>query len=243
MKKMNRSRSPFLRSFDFRQTNAPNHYPFNLPVLRYFNTKIEIEEPITIFTGVNGSGKSTLIEALAHAAGFDLAGGGVGHKPVDHSETIEITGAALSEYIKMSWQPRVNTGWFFRAETFHSVAGYLDRAALSVGAAPPNYLAASHGEGFIEFFEERLKYRGIYFLDEPESAVAPSRQRELVQIVQCAAHAGTGQFFIATHSPIIMSAAGGEVLDFGHRGIIKKTFRDTEAYQAFAEFFRTDEHG
>ena len=34
----------------------------------------------------------------------------------------------------------------------------------------------SHGEAFLHFFAERLVPGGIYFLDEPEAPLSPSRQ-------------------------------------------------------------------
>ena len=43
------------------------------------------------------------------------------------------------------------------------------------GGPPPDYLSQSHGEGFVQFFEDRLSRQGIYFMDEPESALSPNQ--------------------------------------------------------------------
>jgi predicted ATPase len=42
--------------------------------------------------------------------------------------------------------------WFFRAESFFSVARYLDEAATEFGFVLPDFLSHSHGEGFLRFF-------------------------------------------------------------------------------------------
>ena len=74
------------------------------------------------------------MEGIAALAGYDEAGGGKGYRPVDHSRAIEVMGGSLCTALKASWLPKITNGWFFRAETFFSVARYLDEAALDVGA-------------------------------------------------------------------------------------------------------------
>jgi predicted ATPase len=134
------------------------------------------ERPITIIVGENGTGKSTLLEGIAAMAGYDAAGGGKGYMPVDHSTAVEATGGRLALALRASWLPKITSGWFFKAESFFSVARYLDRAAIEAGAAPPDFLSHSHGEGFLRFFKERCDRQGIFIFDEPESALSPSRQ-------------------------------------------------------------------
>jgi predicted ATPase len=150
-------------------------YPFCLPLFRP-EFSLAFERPITIIVGENGSGKSTLLEGIAALAGYDDAGGGKGYRPVDHSGAIEATGGRLASALRASWLPKITSGWFFRAESFFSVARYLDRAAVEAGAAPPDFLSYSHGEGFLRFFEERCDRQGIFIFDEPEAALSPSRQ-------------------------------------------------------------------
>jgi predicted ATPase len=38
-------------------------------------------------------------------------------------------GCELSDALRASWLPKITNGWFFRAESFFSVARYLDQAA------------------------------------------------------------------------------------------------------------------
>ena len=103
-------------------------YPFCLPFLRD-DFELSFDRAITIIVGENGTGKSTLLEGIAVLAGYDEAGGGKGYRPVDHSNAIEAMGGELSAALRASWLPKITNGWFFRAESFFSVARYLDEAA------------------------------------------------------------------------------------------------------------------
>jgi predicted ATPase len=158
-------------------------YPFCLPFLRK-GFDLEFEHAITIIVGENGTGKSTLLEGIAALAGYDEAGGGKGYRPVDHSRAIEDTGATLAQALRASWLPKITTGWFFRAESFFSVARYLDEAAQGSGGPPPDFLSHSHGEGFLRFFDERCRRQGIFLFDEPESALSPTRQIEFLKLLR-----------------------------------------------------------
>jgi predicted ATPase len=104
-------------------------YPFCLPFL-HDDFELSFERPITIIVGENGTGKSTLLEGIAVLAGYDEAGGGKGYRPVDHSKALEKMGGQLSKALRASWLPKITNGWFFRAESFFSVARYQDEVNL-----------------------------------------------------------------------------------------------------------------
>jgi predicted ATPase len=132
-------------------------YPCCLPFLRQ-GLDLSFDHAPTIIVGENGTGKSTILEGIAALAGYDEAGGGKGHRPVDHSRALERMGGALAKALRASWLPKITNGWFFRAESFFSVARYLDEAALEpLSGPPPDFLSYSHGEGFLRFFEKRCK--------------------------------------------------------------------------------------
>jgi predicted ATPase len=174
--------APYLKRvwLDLPRVADPASYPFCLLFLSN-GFEIDFERAITIIVGENGTGKSTLLEGIAALAGYDEAGGGKGYRPVDHSQAIEVMGGSLSKGLRASWLPKITNGWFFRAESFFSVARYLDEAAREpLSGPPPDYLSHSHGEGFLRFFEERCKRQGIFIFDEPESALSPSRQIEFL---------------------------------------------------------------
>ncbi len=143
-------------------------YPFCLPFLQD-DFELSFDRSITIIVGENGTGKSTFLEGIAVLAGYDEAGGGKGYRPVDHSKELEKMGGQLSSALRASWLPKITNGWFFRAESFFSVARYQDEVNLEdipgvPPGTPPDFLSHSHGEGFLRFFEERCRKQGHFHL-------------------------------------------------------------------------------
>lgn len=229
--------APFLKRVWLESGKIPEtkSYPFSLP---YLNGEFELrfEKPITIIVGENGTGKSTLLEGVAALAGFDEAGGGSGYMPVDHSQAVEVMGGSLAKALRASWLPKVTRGWFFRAESFFSVARYLDRAARSVGEAPPDFLSHSHGEGFLRFFEERCQRQGIFIFDEPESALSPSRQVEFLKLLRAMDESKKSQVIMATHSPMLMAYPGATLLGLTKSGLAPTTLEQTDHYRLLRDF-------
>src|SRR5262245_23096348 len=210
-------------------------YPFCLPFLSD-DFELRFERAITIIVGENGTGKSTLLEGVAALAGFDNAGGGKGYRPVDHSRAIEASGGRLADALRASWLPKLSSGWFFRAESFFPVARYLDEAAFDAGFAPPDFLSHSHGEGFLRFFSERCRRQGLYIFDEPESALSPSRQIELLKILRGISESKICQVIMATHSPILMGCPDAHLLELSKSGLIETTLHDTAHFRLMRAF-------
>jgi len=213
----------------------PQEYPFTVPWMNDV-FELEFDAPVTIFCGENGVGKSTLIEAIAGFCGFDEAGGANGYAPVDHGMALDVSGAGLGDVLRGAWLPKVTQGWFFRAETFFSVSRYLDEAAQTYGGAAPDFLSRSHGEGFLRFFGERMQQQGIYFLDEPESALSPRRQVDLLRLLADVQKTGGSQVILSTHSPILMATPGADLRLITHRGISPCQYRDTEHFKLYQSF-------
>nr|WP_290428499.1 AAA family ATPase [Defluviimonas salinarum] len=210
-------------------------YPFDLPWLDA-DFALDFTTPVTVLVGENGTGKSTLIEALAAMAGYDEAGGGKGYRPLDHSRALEKSGAALGGTFRGGWLPKVTDGWFFRAESFYTVARHLDEAALDAGEAPPDFLSWSHGEGFLRVFAERCRRQGIYFLDEPESALSPRRQLELLRLLNEIQTGAGAQVIMAIHSPILMALPGARLLEITRLGIAETDYRNTRHFRLYRSF-------
>jgi predicted ATPase len=229
--------APYLKKLWLDRTliENPAAYPFCLPLFKA-GFELEFDKPVTIIVGENGTGKSTLLEGLAALAGFDQAGGGQGYRPVDHSVAVEVSGGDLSHALKANWLPKLSRGWFFRAESFFSVARYLDTAALDVGAAPPDFLSHSHGEGFLRFFEERCDRQGLYIFDEPESALSPSRQIQFLKILKRINDSRTGQVIMATHAPILMACPDAALLRLDKYGLYPATLEDMDHFRLMREF-------
>jgi predicted ATPase len=213
-------------------------YPFCLPFL-HDDFELTLDRPITIIAGENGAGKSTLLEGIAVLAGYDEAGGGKGYMPVDHSNAIEAMGGKLSEALRASWLPKITNGWFFRAESFFSVARYLDDAAREpLSGRPPDFLSHSHGEGFLRFFQERCQRQGIFIFDEPESALSPSRQIEFLKLLRRMEQSTFCQVVMATHSPILMAYPNARLLRLSKYALEPVTVEQTDHYKVMREFYQ-----
>src|ERR1700704_2522882 len=211
-------------------------YPFCLPFL-HDDFELSFDRPITIIVGENGTGKSTLLEGIAVLAGYDEAGGGKGYRPVDHSNAMEVMGGQLSEALRASWLPKITNGWFFRAESFFSVARYLDEAAQEpLSGPPPDFLSHSHGEGFLRFFEERCQKQGIFIFDEPESALSPARQMEFLKLMRRMEESTICQVVMATHSPMLMAYPNARLLRLSKSGLEPVTVKETDHYRIMREF-------
>jgi predicted ATPase len=231
--------APYLKRVWLEQARVtePERYPFCLPFLRN-GFDLAFDHAVTIIVGENGTGKSTLLEGIAALAGYDEAGGGKGYMPVDHSRAIEAMGGRLADALRASWLPKVTSGWFFRAESFFSVARYLDEAAMGGGglSPPPDFLSHSHGEGFLRFFEERCQRQGIFIFDEPESALSPARQMEFLKLMRRMEQSTICQIVMATHSPMLMAYPGARLLRLSKYGLEPVTVEQTDHYKVMREF-------
>lgn len=231
--------APYLTRVWLDPTRIANRdvYPFVLPLLRD-DFELSFDTAITIIIGENGAGKSTLLEGIAVMAGYDNAGGGKGYRPVDHSNALEEMGGSLATALRASWRPKISNGWFFRAESFFSVARYLDQAALDdpLKPPPPDFLSHSHGEGFLRFFSERCQRQGIFIFDEPESALSPTRQIEFLKLLHRMNVTGHCQVIMATHAPMLMAYPNATLLRLTKYGLEAVNLKDTDHYKVMREF-------
>jgi predicted ATPase len=229
--------APYLRRVWLDPSRVPDReaYPFCLPFL-HDEFELSFDRSITIIAGENGTGKSTLLEGIAVLAGYDEAGGGKGYRPVDHSNASETMGGELSEALRAGWLPKITNGWFFRAESFFSIARYLDDAAREVGELGPDFLSHSHGEGFLRFFEQRCQKQGIFIFDEPESALSPARQMEFLKLLRRMEQSTICQVVMATHSPVLMAYPGARLLWLSKYGLEPVAVEQTDHYKVMREF-------
>jgi predicted ATPase len=230
--------APYLKRvwLDPARVTDPAAYPFCLSFLQN-EFELSFERSITVIVGENGTGKSTLLEGIAVLAGYDEAGGGKGYRPVDHSNAVEKMGGELSRALRASWLPKITNGWFFRAESFFSVARYLDEVGQGTRTGPPDFLSHSHGEGFLRFFEERCQRQGIFILDEPESALSPSRQIEFLKLMRRMELSGHCQIIMATHSPVLMAYPNARLLRLTKYGLEPVSVEQTDHFKVMREFY------
>ncbi len=98
----------------------------------------------------------------------------------------------------------------------------------------------SHGESFLAVVRERFRGNGLYLLDEPESALSPTRLLTLICLIRELVEENS-QFIIATHSPILMAYPEAEILKFSDDGIKSVNYRQTEHYQITKQFLDNPE--
>jgi predicted ATPase len=210
-------------------------YPFDLPCLRG-RPILSFRSPVTFFVGENGSGKSTLLEAIVRRAGVHIWTRSKRH--IAHRNPYE---DCLHEHLDLSWNNGTVPGSFFSAETFRERAEYLDDVSL-VDPGQLRYfggrvlLNQSHGQGMLTFFSGRYRYRGLHGLDEPEAALSPASQLELVSLLDGFVRGGQAQFLIATHSPILLALPGAQLLAFDDTGVRETSYEQTEHYRLYRDF-------
>jgi predicted ATPase len=221
---------------------ATERYPFGLPIFRSTRA-IALESPVTVFVGENGTGKSTLLRALAQKAGIHIwrfeDGARIEHNPYEER---------LADFLDLSWVDGPVPGSFFSSELFHDFAELLEEWATTDPGMLKHFggrslLTQSHGQSLMTYFASRYRIRGLYCLDEPETALSPRRQLELVTIIEEMGRLGHAQFVLATHSPLLMACAGARLLSFDGPRVAPIACEETPHYRVYEQFFRTRDRG
>jgi predicted ATPase len=224
--------TPYLLRAMFRPDVEINHtsYPFNIPAVRELD-KIDFHSNVTFFVGENGSGKSTILEAIAIALGY-------GHEGGTKNSLFKTTDSVspLHKAIRIARGAQKPTdGYFLRAESFFNVATYMDDVGYLDGYGGKSLHARSHGESFMSVLSEKLRGDGLYFLDEPEAALSPSKQLTALHIIHQLV-LESSQLIIATHSPILLSYPNAKIIEFNSNGIQDIAYQDTEHYIVTRDF-------
>ena len=212
-----------------------DHYPFNLPIFNQ-SGHIVFSTPVTLFVGENGTGKSTLIQALARACGIhiwqDEERKRAKYNPYEDK---------LSDCMSVEWVDGPVQGSFFGSSVFQDFVRILDDwAAVSPGLLQyfggQSLLTQSHGQSIMAFFNARYQIKGLYLLDEPETALSPKTQFRLLELLMKMGKAGQAQFVIATHSPILLACPEATILSFDHIPIRRVQYEETEHYKLYKSF-------
>ena len=204
-------------------------YLWNIPAIAGVE-RVDFERPVTCFVGENGSGKSTLLEAMAVSYGFNPEGG-----TKNYSFSTFDSHSELCDSLRLIRGPRkARWGYFLRAESFYNVA--TAEAAYSQSGGTPQHLhEKSHGESFLATVQNNFRGGGVYLLDEPEAALSPQRQLTLLREIHTCAQTGA-QFFIVTHSPILLGLPGAAILSFDDGPIHPIAYEETDSYQITSLF-------
>jgi predicted ATPase len=226
-----------LTSITIDQSKYPtcDYYPFNLPVFQK-TKRITFNAAVTFFVGENGSGKSTLLQALSRSCGIHI-----------WQET-ERTRCNNNPYenrfcdsLTIEWSNGRVPGSFFGSDIFHHFTEILDEWA----AADPGQLeyfggksliTQSHGEFLMSFFRSRYQIKGLYLLDEPETALSPRSQLALLELLTETGAREHAQFIIATHSPILLACPRALIYSFDCSPVRQILYEETEHYKIYRAF-------
>lgn len=202
-------------------------YPFDIEVLRQ-TRQIEFPAPVTFFVGDNGTGKSTLLRAMTRKCGIFIWG---------EKHDISRNEERFLDNISIEWSHGPVPGSLFSSELFFNFSRIVDDdEAMRSFFGGKLFGAQSHGEGLISYFKSRYRIEGLYFLDEPETALSPRSQLELLEVLQAMSKAGHAQFVIASHSPILLACPGACLYDFGRIPAQRTEYEKTDYYRVYRDF-------
>jgi predicted ATPase len=225
---------PYLVRLQLKEGAADGcEHPFSLPLIRCLD--IEFTSPVTFFVGENGTGKSTVIEAIAALCRLPVSGGGRNELSGSHGPD---TYSLLAPALRPAFRQRPSDAYFLRAEFQAHLASLLDQRKADPDFWGDPYAryggrslhTRSHGEAFLAIMQNRIR-SGLLLLDEPESALSPQRQLALLAQMSMLVAAGKSQFIIATHSPVLLTFPGAQILSFDGDALHPISLEDTSHFQ------------
>lgn len=242
----------------------PHRFPFSVPAIASLGA-LDLDAPVVCFVGENGSGKSTLLEAIAIAANLPSAGSVdlVRQDPTLQAQGVLASALRLAWRERTNRGLFLRAEDFFgfqrllereRAELARTLermeTEYADRSAYakalalgpiraSMGEMDRRYGAEpdarSHGEAFLNFFQQRLVPRGLFLLDEPEAALSPQRQLALLAMMFDLVAEGA-QFVIASHSPLLLAYPGARIYSFDEDCVVEVEWEHTDHVRLTRDF-------
>jgi predicted ATPase len=209
------------------QFPVTDRYPFSLKLFQQLPT-LDLATPVTFFVGENGTGKSTLMRALARKCGVFIWGG--------FQETTR-DDDAFTRALDVEWTDGPVPGSFFSSELFFNFSRIADEdPAMHDFFGARTFGSQSHGEGLISYFRTRYRIKGLYFLDEPETALSPRSQLALLRVLAEMSRDGHAQFVIASHSPILLACPGARLYSFDESPVRPVEYEQTEYYRFYRDF-------
>ncbi len=200
----------------------------------------DVPEGVTVLIGENGSGKSTLVEAFA--AAYPRRG-------AETSRPLSVLGPGRSDedsplhrHLRAQTHPLAAPGGFFlRAETMHAYLAQVDASAPDRRAwGDERMQTQSHGESVLAILRHRFTERGVYFLDEPESALSFQSSLALLIVLDVLRQEGS-QVILSTHSPLLAALPGATTIELGEWGMRPAAWASLELVQSWRDFLTSPE--
>ncbi len=233
----------------------PPVFPFSVPAVRTLET-LDLTARVTFFVGENGSGKSTLLEGIAAAAHLPAVGMNDLDRDATLAAQRSLADALKLTWAKRThrgfflraedffgFQRRLATERLeFERELGVIDEQYRDRSALARGLAAGPVMASlgdmerrygrdpdarSHGQAFINLFQQRFVPGGLYLLDEPEAPLSPQNQLGLLAVL-LEMVTEDAQFIIATHSPILLAFPNAVIYSFDRVPVTAVAYDDLD---------------
>jgi predicted ATPase len=186
---------------------------------------------LIILVGENGSGKSTVVELLAEAYGLNPQGGSqlARYSSRDSEPGLGARLEVVRGAVKAPW------AYFMRADTMHGLYTYLEENPSRDRRGEPTFHEMSHGEGFLELLQNRVRDPGFYLLDEPDAPLSFTASLSLVRTLTDLVAVGS-QILVATHSPVIAASPGATILEVGEWGLRETSWDELELVASWRRF-------
>ncbi len=215
-------------------------YPFNLEILQNSKT-IPFNKAITFFIGENGSGKSTLLKAIANKCAIHIWNNESSLRYEKNPYEDKLYSA-----MKVHWENGPVPGSYFSSQIFSDFSRNLEEWAVSDAQmldyfGGKSLITQSHGQSLMSYFKSRYEIKGLYFLDEPETALSPLSLIELLNTLTELGNKGHAQFIIATHSPFLLACPDCTIYSFAEEKISPVQYRDTDYFKLYKEFMNHPE--
>jgi predicted ATPase len=210
-------------------------YPFNLAIFQQPQS-IPLNSPVTIFVGENGTGKSTLLEALTHRCGIHIWRGEERRRVQYNPYEMD-----FHRYLSIEWADGPVFGSFFGSSIFRHFAQLLDEWATADPGqldyfGGKSLMTQSHGQSLMSFFRSRYQIKGLYLLDEPETALSPRSQLAFLDLLAQTTQTGHAQFIMATHSPLLLACPNALIYSFDGACIRQVAYEETASYKIYKGF-------
>jgi predicted ATPase len=230
-------------------------FPWSVPAVRTLEP-LELSAGVTFFVGENGSGKSTLLEGIAATARLPTVGASDLDRDATLASQRSLAHALKLTWAKRThrgfflraedffgFQRRLaNERVEFEQRLAELDEQYQDRSAYAKGLAAGPVRASlgemerrygrdpdarSHGQAFINLFQQRFVPGGLYLLDEPEAPLSPQNQLGLLAVLLDMV-GQDAQFIMATHSPILLAFPDATIYSFDRRPVTAVAYGDLD---------------